>query len=115
MNYFSDLQFSQVILSILVSAGIIGGILYGVFRKTYCQGKDRGESDTNHNNEIENLKNKYNDLEEKYNLLTLDIQTYRTKTEEKLDEITSNQTELKSDLADIKGYLEGKFGKANGP
>lgn len=114
MTEFSDLQVTQIILAILVSAAAVGAAIYGVFRKTYCRGKDKGTEDSNHANEITELNNKYNALSDRLDSLETNIQVYRSKTEQKLEEITKNQTELKSDLADIKGYLEGKFGKANG-
>lgn len=109
MSSFSDLQFTQIILAILGSAAVVGGAIYAVFRKTWCSGKDKGVESANVENRIKFLEEAHSKVDSELELLKQDIQNYRSKTEEKLDEIKDNQSELKSDVSYIKGIIKAKL------
>lgn len=103
---FSDIQFIEFLAAIVTVISIVGAGVYGGIRKFYCDAKTKGANSANDVNKIKDLSDKVDKLTKDYDELTQDILTYRSKTEFRLDEMISNQSEMKIDIAVTKTNVD---------
>lgn len=98
----TDYQFWQ---TIAIICGVIIAVctaIYAAIRTIYCKGK----GDNNQENRIKFLEDAHSKTVSELATLKQDIAEYRSKTEERLDEIKDNQAAMKTDIEVTKTNIE---------
>lgn len=80
-------------------------IIHKSLKYLYCKGKE----DQNNTDDIKDLRTRLEYVETELTNLQVDISKYRTEEAKKLDDIKSNQAEMKTDIAVIKTILNKNF------
>ena len=83
----------------------VSGFLYKSLIYLYCRGKNTQRN----NDEIKDLRTRLGYVETELDNLQTDISKYRVEEAKKLDDIKTNQSEMKTDIAVIKSILNKNF------